>query len=96
MVVGKKKKQGKDCRLYSSSALPNIKYNCVILFWSQLYWVFIYDSKYSILIDTNTKMRTEIIDLVVFRKKSLKFLQGVLRSNLFVKWRGLTSRDRIL
>ena len=29
-----------------SSALPNIKYNCVVLFWSQLYWVFIYDSKY--------------------------------------------------
>ena len=25
-----------------SSALPNIKYNCALLFWSQLYWVFIY------------------------------------------------------
>ena len=24
------------------SALPNIKYNCALLFWSQLYWVFIY------------------------------------------------------
>ena len=24
-----------------SSALPNIKYNCAVLFWSQLYWVFI-------------------------------------------------------
>ena len=30
------------------------------------------------LIDTNTKMWTEITDLVVFRKKLLKFLQGVL------------------
>ena len=29
-----------------NSALPNIKYNCVVLVWSQLYWVFIYDSKY--------------------------------------------------
>ena len=29
------------------------------------------------LIDTNTKMWTEITDLVVFRKKLLKFLQGV-------------------
>ena len=29
-----------------SLALPNIKYNCAVLFWSQLYWVFIYDSKY--------------------------------------------------
>ena len=25
-----------------SSALPNIKYNCVVLFLSQLYWLFIY------------------------------------------------------
>ena len=25
-----------------SSARPNIKYNCALLFWSQLYWVFIY------------------------------------------------------
>ena len=29
-----------------SSDLPNIKYNCVLLFLNQLYWVFIYDSKY--------------------------------------------------
>ena len=29
-----------------SSDLPNIKYNCALLFWSQLYWVFIYDLKY--------------------------------------------------
>ena len=29
-----------------SSDLPNIKYNCAVLFWSQLYWVFIYDLKY--------------------------------------------------
>ena len=29
-----------------SLALLNIKYNCAVLFWSQLYWVFIYDSKY--------------------------------------------------
>ena len=35
-----------------SSALLNIKYNCAVLFWSKLYWVFIND----FLIDTNTKM----------------------------------------
>ena len=29
-----------------SSAHPDIKYNCAVLFWSQLCWVFIYDSKY--------------------------------------------------
>ena len=39
-----------------SSALPNIKYNCVVLFWSQFYWVFIYGSKICFLIDTNAKM----------------------------------------
>ena len=32
------------------------------------------------LIDANTKMWTEITDLVVFRKKLLKFLQGALDS----------------
>ena len=25
-----------------SSGRPNIKYNLAVLFWSQLYWVFIY------------------------------------------------------
>ena len=30
----------------SSSALPNIKYTCAVLFWSQLYWLFSYASKY--------------------------------------------------
>ena len=29
-----------------SSALLNIKYNYVVLFWNQLYWVLIHDSKY--------------------------------------------------
>ena len=29
-----------------SLVLPNIKYNCVVLFLSQLYWLFIYASKY--------------------------------------------------
>ena len=38
-----------------------------------------------ILIDTNTKMWTEITDLVVFRKKLLKFLQGVMMINM-VQW----------
>ena len=31
----------------------------------------------NILIDTHTKITTEITDIVVFRKKLLKFLQGV-------------------
>ena len=26
--------------------LPNIKYNCAVLFWSQLYWIFLHDSKH--------------------------------------------------
>ena len=29
-----------------SLALPNIKYNCAILFWSQFDWLFIYATKY--------------------------------------------------
>ena len=29
-----------------SSALPSMKYNCVVLFLGQLYWLFIYASKY--------------------------------------------------
>ena len=68
--------------------LPNMKYNCVLLFFNQLYWVFIYDSKY-FLIDTNAKMWTEITDIVIFRKKLVKFLQGVivglLHNHLFNK-----------
>ena len=30
-------------KLQCSSAPLNIKYNCAVLFWSELYWVFIYD-----------------------------------------------------
>ena len=37
-----------------SSAVPNVKYNCAILFWKELYWVFIYASKY-FLIDHHCK-----------------------------------------
>ena len=29
-----------------SSALPNIKDNCEVLFWSQLHWLFRYAAKY--------------------------------------------------
>ena len=29
-----------------SMHLPNIKYNCAVLFWSQLYWIFLHDSKH--------------------------------------------------
>ena len=47
----------------------------------QLYWLFMYASKYifpykKILIDTHTKIWTEITDIFVFRKKLPKFLQG--------------------
>ena len=65
-----------------SLILLNAKYNCTASFWSQLYWLFIYASKYiftykkKILIDTHTKIGTEITDIVVFRKELLKFLQG--------------------
>ena len=67
-----------------SLVLPNIKYNCAVSFWSQLHWLFIYASKYIFphkkifLIDTHTKIRTEITDIIVFMKKLLKFLQGVV------------------
>ena len=70
-----------------SLALPNIKYDCAVLFWTQLYWLFIYASKYvfphkkKIVIDTHTKIGTESTDIVVFRKKLLKFLQGVIATN---------------
>ena len=33
-------------KMQHSLVLPNIKYNCVVLFLSQLYWLFIYASKY--------------------------------------------------
>ena len=33
-------------KFQGSLTLPNIKYACVVLFWSQLYWVFMYDSEY--------------------------------------------------
>ena len=45
-----------------SLTLPNVKYNCAVLFWDQLYWLFIYASKYifpykkQFLIDTHTKI----------------------------------------
>ena len=44
-----------------SSALPNVRYNCVVLFWSQLHWLFRYTAKYiflhekKILIDSHVK-----------------------------------------
>ena len=39
------------------------------------------------LIDTNTKMWREITDLVVFRKKLLKFLQGEKAGSYFIIYR---------
>ena len=70
-----------------SLALPNIKYNCAVLLWSQLYWVFIYDSKY-IFIDTNAKMWTEIIDFVVLGRNywsSCRVTHKELKSLLLTK-----------
>ena len=46
-----------------SSALLNIKYNCVVLFLSQLYLLLIYASKY-FLIDHHCKSLTEFSDLL--------------------------------
>ena len=45
-----------------SSALPSIKHNCVVLFLSQLYILFIYVSKY-FLIDHHYKRYVRIYDL---------------------------------
>ena len=70
-------------KIQHSLALPNIKFNWTVFFWSQLYWLFIYALKNifsykKILIDTHTKIWAEITDIVIFRKKLLKFLHGVL------------------
>ena len=46
-----------------SSAPPNIKYNCVVLFLSQLYLLFIHASKY-FLIGHYCKSQTEFSDLL--------------------------------
>ena len=77
-------------KFQSNLALSNIKYNFPVLFWSQLFWLFIYASKSiyhikKILIDTHTKIWTEITDTVVFRKKLLKFLQGAYFRNCITR-----------
>ena len=64
-----------------SLVLPNIKYNCAVLFCSHLYWLFFMLQNIAfrinkILLDTNTKIWTEITEIIVFRKKLLKFLQS--------------------
>ena len=46
-----------------SSAPPNIKYNCVVLFLSQLYILLIYASKY-FLKDNHCNSQTEFSDLL--------------------------------
>ena len=46
-----------------SSAHPNIKYNCVVLFLNQLYRLFIYASKY-FLIDHHYKSYVRIYYLL--------------------------------
>ena len=42
--------------------------------------------KKKFLIDTHTKIGTEITDVIIFRKKLLKFLQGVIRQDCSQKW----------
>ena len=62
-----------------SLALPNIKCNCAILFWSQLYWAFIYVSK-NIFPKKKNAHRCPYKNLnrnYCYRKKLLKFLQNV-------------------
>ena len=66
-----------------SLAHPNIKYNCVVLFLSQLYWLFIYASKY-FLIDHDCKSQTEFSDLLAKGKILLMFLQGAIEPTLFI------------
>ena len=46
-----------------SSAPPNIKYNCAVLCFSQIYLLFIYASKY-FLLDQYYKSQTEFSDLL--------------------------------
>ena len=46
-----------------SLALPNVKYNCVVLFLSQLYLLFIYASKY-FLIGNHCEIQSEFSDLL--------------------------------
>ena len=48
------------------------------------------------LIDTNTKMWTEITDLVVFRKKLLKFLQGGIQPLPKRQWAVVSDKTQFL
>ena len=50
---------------------------CIIIFESIVLGIYLWFKIY-FLIDTNAKMWTEITDIVIFRKKLLKFRQGVL------------------
>ena len=63
-------------KLQCSSALLNTKYNCAVLFWSQLYWVFIYNSKYIFSYTIILKCEQKLLILSFLGKKLLKFLQG--------------------
>ena len=59
-----------------SSALPNIRYNCaVIILESIVLGIYLWFKIY-FLIDTNAKMWTEIIDLVILGRNYWQFLQG--------------------
>ena len=69
-----------------SSDLPNIKYNCVLLF---LYWVSIYDSKYIFLIDTNAKMWTEITEVPA--GCYCNCINTILLRNFFLQKNGISS-----
>ena len=80
-------------KLQCSSHLPNIKYNCVLLFFESIVlgiylWVKIY-----FLIDTNAKMWTEFTDIVIFRKRLLKFLQGEKGAS---RWQPPLDLDQII
>ena len=61
-------------KFQSNLALSNIKYNFPVLFWSQLFWLFIYAPK-----------SISHTDSVVFRKKLLKFLQGAYFRNCIAR-----------
>ena len=76
-----------------SSDLPNIKYNCVLLFLNQLYWVFIYESKYIFSYTPMLKCEQKLL-ILSFKEEITEVPAGC--SGREITYQTLTSTDAIL
>ena len=56
-----------------SSALPNIECNCSIVFLRQMYWLFIYASKYIFSQTTIAKSQSELTEMIQNSQKLMLF-----------------------